>query len=93
VIFAFVPISAVAQDRFVDASSDAIQTLLDDNFADSNAGMVIGVLDEHGSRVFSAGKLHNGADRKVNGDTIFELGSKRLTAFPSSGKLSKSASA
>ncbi len=74
-IIAMGPLAVAAQERFFDDYADAIQTLLDDNFADSNAGMVIGVLDEHGSRVFSAGKLDNGTDREVNGDTIFELGS------------------
>ena len=66
---------AAAKERFADAYADAIQSLLRDKFAESNAGMVIGLLDEHDSRVFSAGKLDNGSDRKVDGDTVFELGS------------------
>ena len=37
--------------------------------------MVIGIIDEHGSRVFSAGALDNGTENKVDGDSIFELGS------------------
>lgn len=37
--------------------------------------MVIGVIDEHGSQVFAAGKLDNGTDQEVNGDTLFEIGS------------------
>ena len=37
--------------------------------------MVIGLCDRNGSRVFSAGKLDNGSDREVDGDTVFELGS------------------
>ncbi|MBC8001512.1 MAG: serine hydrolase, partial [Opitutaceae bacterium] len=67
--------SAAAQERFADAYADAIQALLHDKFAEGNSGMVIGLLDEHGSRVFSAGKLDNGSDQKVDGDTVFELGS------------------
>ena len=67
--------SAAAQERFADAYADAIQALLHDKFAESNSGMVIGLLDEHGSRVFSGGKLDNGSDQKVDGDTVFELGS------------------
>ena len=74
-VIAFGPIAAAAQERFLDSHANAIQALLRDNFDESNAGMVIGVLDEHGSRVFSAGKLDNGTDRDIDGDTIFELGS------------------
>src|SRR5262249_13225918 len=39
------------------------------------AGMVIGVLDNRGSKVFSAGKRDNGTEQDANGDTIFEIGS------------------
>ncbi len=69
------PLPAAAQERFIDTYADPIDVLLNDNFVGSNAGMVIGLLDEHGSRVFSAGKMDNGTDQEVNGDTIFELGS------------------
>ena len=64
-----------AKSNFVDSEAKAIETFLLDNFADSKAGMVIGLIDEHGSRVFSAGVLDNGTENKVDGDTIFELGS------------------
>ena len=37
--------------------------------------MVIGLIDEHGSRIFSGGTLDNGSEGKVDGDTIFEIGS------------------
>src|SRR5881392_55260 len=37
--------------------------------------MGIGLGDEHGSSVFSAGKLDNITDQEVNGDTVFEIGS------------------
>jgi hypothetical protein len=33
--------------------------------------MVIGLVDEKGTKVFSAGKLDNGTDGTVNGDTVF----------------------
>ncbi len=33
------------------------------------------MVDEHGSRVFSAGVLDNDTGKKVDGDTLFELGS------------------
>ncbi len=46
-------------------------------------GMVIGLVDEHGSRVISCGKLDNGTEREVDGDTVFEIGSitKTFTAL------------
>ncbi|MEK6258660.1 MAG: serine hydrolase [Planctomycetota bacterium] len=69
------PLTAAEQKRFTDVHADAIQSLLQEKFAQGNSGMVIGLLDEHGSRVFSAGKLDNGSGQEVNGDTIFELGS------------------
>src|SRR6476620_9571468 len=64
---------AYAQDAGFDSA--AIQEFLHRNFDGKNAGMVIGVVDEHGSHVFAAGKLDNGTDEKVNGDTLFEIGS------------------
>ncbi len=36
--------------------------------------MMVGLVDEHGSRVFSVGKLGNGTSAEVNGDTVFEIG-------------------
>src|SRR3954453_3770446 len=53
----------------------AIQEFLHRNFDDKNSGMVICVIDEHGSQVFGAGKLDNGTDQNVDGDTLFEIGS------------------
>jgi serine-type D-Ala-D-Ala carboxypeptidase/endopeptidase len=38
-------------------------------------GMVVGIVDEHGTRVISYGKLDNGDSPEVNGDTLFEIGS------------------
>lgn len=48
-----------------------------------NAGIVVGIVDEHGSRIISYGKLDNGTDQEVNGDTVFEIGSvtKTFTAL------------
>ena len=45
--------------------------------------MVIGLVDQRGNRIFSAGKLDNGTTAEVNGDTIFEIGSitKTFTAL------------
>jgi len=56
-----------------------VQAFLNENFAHTNAGMVIGLIDEDGKKVFSAGTLDNGTDQKLNGDTIFEIGSVTKT--------------
>jgi CubicO group peptidase (beta-lactamase class C family) len=40
-----------------------------------NVGIVVGIVDENGSSIVSYGKLDNGTDQDVNGDTLFEIGS------------------
>ena len=52
---------------------------LRDNFRQTNACMVIGLADQSGNQVFRAGKLDNGTDREVDGDTLFEIGSVTKT--------------
>jgi serine-type D-Ala-D-Ala carboxypeptidase/endopeptidase len=42
-------------------------------------GIVVGLLDKHGSRVVGYGKLDDENDRVVNGDTLFEIGSDTKT--------------
>ena len=46
-------------------------------------GIVVGIVDEHGSSIVSCGKMDNGTDQEVNGDTLFEIGSitKTFTAL------------
>ena len=70
---------AAAQNGFTDAEAEAIQAFLRENFGNTNAGMVIGLVDERGSRVLAAGKLDNGTSQEVNGDTVFEIGSVTKT--------------
>src|ERR1043166_5365210 len=70
---------AAAQNGFSDAEADAIQAFLRENFGNTNAGMVIGLVDERGSRVLAADKLDNGTRQEVNGDTVFEIGSATKT--------------
>jgi len=74
---------AATQNYFTDAEAGCIQTFLRDNFKETNACMVIGLVDERGGRIFSAGTLGNGTNATVNGDTVFELGSvtKTFTAL------------
>jgi CubicO group peptidase (beta-lactamase class C family) len=48
-----------------------------------DVGIVVGIVDEHGSSIISYGKLDNGTNQEVNGDTVFEIGSitKTFTAL------------
>ena len=39
-------------------------------------GIVVGLVDEHGSSVIAYGKLDNGTDEEVNGETVFGLHSQ-----------------
>ena len=39
----------------------------------TDGAIVVGILDEHGSSVIGCGKLDNGTDGEVNGDTVFSL--------------------
>jgi D-alanyl-D-alanine-carboxypeptidase/D-alanyl-D-alanine-endopeptidase len=66
-------LSVAAQSNFTDDSD--IKTFLHENFDGKDCGMVVGLVDEHGARIFRAGKLDNGTDQEVNGDTVFEIGS------------------
>src|SRR5215831_14840112 len=61
----------------------SIEPFLQEYFASRNSAMVIGLVDAQGSRLFSAGKLDNGTDGKVDGDTEFFIGSvsKTFTAL------------
>jgi len=72
-----------AQNGFTDAEAEAIQVFLHENFGNTNTGMIIGLVDERGSRVLAVGKLDNGTRQEVNGDTVFEIGSvtKTFTAL------------
>ncbi len=73
------PVVAQACEGFPDANADRVEAFLRTHFAAGNAGMVIGIVDERGSRVFSAGTLDNGMDQAMNGDTVFEIGSVTKT--------------
>src|SRR5690349_19188681 len=76
-----IPLPLLAQDGFTDEL--ALKTFLHQTFDGKNVGMVIGLVDEHGSRVFGAGSPDNGPSQEMNGDTVFEIGSitKTFTAL------------
>ena len=46
-------------------------------------GIVVGFVNEHGSSIVSCGKLDNGTDLEIDGDSLFEIGSvtKTFTAL------------
>ncbi|MGD0077128.1 MAG: serine hydrolase [Sedimentisphaerales bacterium] len=48
-----------------------------------DVGIVVGIVDDNGSSIISYGKLDNGTDGNVNGNTVFEIGSitKTFTAL------------
>ncbi len=68
---------------FTQAEGDAIENFLKHNLAQTNAAIIVGLVDASGSRVFSAGTLDNGSDRKPDGDSVFSIGSvsKTFTAL------------
>jgi CubicO group peptidase (beta-lactamase class C family) len=58
-------------------SDDAIRKILVERIDTfhQGVGIVVGVIDEHGRRIVAYGKLNQGDERPLNGDTIFEIGS------------------
>ncbi|HSY19193.1 MAG TPA: serine hydrolase [Candidatus Acidoferrales bacterium] len=70
-ILALVPSSLWAQDGFT--NDTAIKQFLHERFDGKKIGMVIGLVDERGSRFFGAGGLDNGTSQEANGDTVFEI--------------------
>jgi CubicO group peptidase (beta-lactamase class C family) len=84
---------AVAQNYFTDADTDGIKAFLHAAFCGTNTNtcMVIGLLDERGSKVFTAGNLDNGTSQEANGDTVFEIGSvtKTFTALILAGMVER----
>ena len=75
-IFSACPFCAAAED-FTDAIRAYLQRYVET--LKINAGIVVGLVDEHGSSVIGCGKLDNDTDQEVNGDTLFEIGSVTKT--------------
>jgi len=71
-IFWPIPFPAAAEDL-----TNAIRAFLQQRVEveKRDVGLVIGIVDEHGSRVVSCRKMDNGTGQEVNGDTLFEIGS------------------
>lgn len=69
--------SAVATEpnSFSEETFENVDQFLSERFAESNFGIVIGLIDSEGSRVCSLGKLDNCTEKRVGRDTLFEIGS------------------
>jgi CubicO group peptidase (beta-lactamase class C family) len=63
------------QDHERRSKADEIKAFLKENFSKTNAAIVIGLVDDYGSQIFSAGELDNGTDRVPDGETLFEIAS------------------
>jgi CubicO group peptidase (beta-lactamase class C family) len=71
---------AIAAD---DDSVRSIDPFLQKYFRNRESCMVVGLVDDQGKQIFSAGQLDNGSDHAVDGDTLFFIGSvsKTFTAL------------
>ena len=67
-----IPFSAAAED-FTNALRAYLQHRVEVEKRD--LGIVVGIADEHGSSIVSYGTLDDSTDQRVNGDTVFEIGS------------------
>lgn len=74
-VIAFLAAPNIASAQTDSFDTKSIQEFLHRNFDGKNSGMVIGVVDGHGSQIFAAGKMDNGTDQPLDGDTLFEIGS------------------
>ena len=65
--------------------TDSIRAFLEQRIKveKKDVGMVVGLVDEHGSSIVSYGKMYDGASPEINGNTLFEIGSitKTFTAL------------
>ena len=79
-VLLFVPVPAAAEEF-----SHAVQAFLQQRarMEKRDAGIVVGRVDIHGSRIVASGSMENGTGRRVDGDTLFQIGSitKTFTAL------------
>ncbi len=76
ILFSVFAVRAAAED-FANAIHAYLQQCVEAE--KGNVGIVVGIVDERGSRIVSCGRLDNGTDQEVNGDTLFEIGSVTKT--------------
>src|SRR5688572_6054625 len=65
--------SGVSAEDFTDAIRASLQRRIE--VEKKSVGIVVGIVDEHGSRIVSCGKMDNGTDNEVDGDTLFDIAS------------------
>jgi CubicO group peptidase (beta-lactamase class C family) len=75
--------SGPAQNTFTQGEADSISAFLRQEFDGRKECMVIGLVDEERSQVFSGGQLDNGTTNQVDGNSVFFIGSvsKTFTAL------------
>src|SRR3954466_11566579 len=85
VVGLLVALSAISLPAAADDFTNAVHALLQEHIdRDKQAiGIVVGILDESGTRVISHGKMGVDQTADVNGDTLFGIGSitKTFTAL------------
>ena len=72
-MLAFTISSRASAEEFTDAIHAFLQQRVEIEKRD--VGIVVGIVDEHGSSVVSYGKMDNGTDQEVDGDTLFDIAS------------------
>jgi len=75
IVLSFIaPHLSVAQER---PNDEGLKTILRERIdtAHAGVGIVVGIIDEKGTRIISHGTLSRTDNTPVNGDTIFEIGS------------------
>src|SRR5688572_30623835 len=72
IVFSTYSFGASAED-FTDAIRESLQRRIE--VEKRSVAIVVGLVDETGSRVVSCGKMDNGTDQEVDGDTLFDIAS------------------
>src|SRR4029434_10060665 len=70
-----VPLLIAADGEFSTLEVEGLRTFVEHSFSNKAAGMVVGLVDKNGTKIIAYGKLDNGTDKEVNGDTVFVIGS------------------
>jgi len=75
--------SAAERHTFSSDETKAIQELIDKHVGAAKSAIVVGLVDGNGTKVLTAGKLDNGTDKELDGESIFFIGSlsKTFTAL------------
>lgn len=67
--------SSEGMNEWVLPPDSAIRALLSERMAKNGVGIVVGVIDSNGQRVFSYGRSGAPNGRPLDGDTVFQIGS------------------